>query len=384
MAASTARVSAPGSGVGGNGSAGRTSAAGSGRPWTRRRGHDSGAIDGSTSRTLNARVERLGCGRVAGRQAEAGHERRKPLASAARFGQLEGSPGDVAGVCEPALCLEHGGQSVERRSGVGAAPGGRLDVGAPTEGGLVTRRATQRGSVRREGLVRPPEPGEHATEAHVRQGPIRRHARRLSIGRERGLEPAAQGGEVAAPERLLVALVQRPAHAGAAASQQLDEEALLDVQPVLRLLPDQAAWAVHHRRGDLLATVRRQAMHGDHVGPGGVEQCVVDLVAGEGVAAFLGLGLLAHRGPGVGVDDRGAPDRLVRVVAERQTSAGRPASSRGARDDPLIRGVAGRVGQAHVHPERRAEKGQRVIDVVAVADERERPARRGVRSAPGP
>ncbi len=43
----------------------------------------------------------------------------------------------------------------------------------------------------------------------------------------------------------------------------------------------------------------------------------------------------------------------------------------GAVDDRRIRLVAGRMGQPHLHAERRAEQGQRVIDIVPVADERQ-------------
>ena len=41
------------------------------------------------------------------------------------------------------------------------------------------------------------------------------------------------------------------------------------------------------------------------------------------------------------------------------------------RDDPLVRRVARRMRQPDLHPERRTEQRQRVVDVVAVADERD-------------
>ena len=108
---------------------------------------------------------------------------------------------------------------------------------------------------------------------------------------------------MAATKGVLVALVQRGAHAAATPAEELHEQRLLHVEPVLRLLPDQAAGSVHDGRCDLLAAVRRKAMHREGIGTRRVEQRVVHPVGRECIAAFLGLGLLAHRRPGVGIDD---------------------------------------------------------------------------------
>ncbi len=48
---------------------------------------------------------------------------------------------------------------------------------------------------------------------------------------------------------------------------------------------------------------------------------------------------------------------------------GASAQLRGAGDQSLVGSVAGRVGEADLHPERRTQQRQRVVDVVAVADE---------------
>src|SRR4051795_3926259 len=49
---------------------------------------------------------------------------------------------------------------------------------------------------------------------------------------------------------------------------QQRQNGLLRVQAVLRLVEDDRMWSVHHLVGDLLAAVRRQAVHDDHVRPG--------------------------------------------------------------------------------------------------------------------
>ena len=113
-------------------------------------------------------------------------------------------------------------------------------------------------------------------------------------------------------------------------------------------------------------------MHDERVGRHR-QQVGVDLVLREGVASLLRLGLLAHRRPGVGVDDRRALDDGPRVGVEHEPAArGRGELARRALDEALVRAVARRMGDPDLHAQRRAHQRQRVVDVVAVADERER------------
>ena len=176
--------------------------------------------------------------------------------------------------------------------------------------------------------------------------------------------------DVAAAERVLVAL-EGVGHARFLAGQELDEERLLDVEPVLGLVEDQAPRPVHDLGRDLLAAMGRQAVHRQCVGPRGIEHGVVHLVAAEGVAALLRLGLLAHRGPGVGVDDVGAADHRVWIGPEGEPPAGGLGQLRRASHDALVGAVAVGVGEADLHAHGRADERERVVDVVAVADERE-------------
>ena len=62
---------------------------------------------------------------------------------------------------------------------------------------------------------------------------------------------------------------------------------------------------------------------------------------------------------------------LARVRPEDQAAARLGGQGRREVDDPLVGAVAGRVGEADLHPQRGAGERERVEDVVAVADERE-------------
>ncbi len=109
-------------------------------------------------------------------------------------------------------------------------------------------------------------------------------------------------------------------------NQQL-EQRLLRVAAVLGLVPDALARAVEDLGGDLLAGVRGQVVHRERARRGGVEQRVVDAVAGQRRAALLGGALVAHAHPHVGVDRARRPHRLVRVARGSVTAPVAPAGS---------------------------------------------------------
>ena len=85
------------------------------------------------------------------------------------------------------------------------------------------------------------------------------------------------------------------------------------MQAIFRLVEDDRLRAVDDAVGHFLAAMGRQAVHRPDIRAGQVEQGIVDGIAGERVAASLGLDLLAHRGPGVGVHDGRAGDDLARL-----------------------------------------------------------------------
>ena len=91
------------------------------------------------------------------------------------------------------------------------------------------------------------------------------------------------------------------------------EQRLLRVQPVLGLLPHHALRAVDHLRGDLLAAVRRQAVHEQRVLLRRLHHLGVDHPVLEVALARLVLRLEAHRGPDVGGDQVGAFRRSHRI-----------------------------------------------------------------------
>src|SRR5262249_10735972 len=89
------------------------------------------------------------------------------------------------------------------------------------------------------------------------------------------------------------------------ASQQLEDHGLLDVQAVLRLVEHDRARPVEHAVGDLLAAMGGQAVHDQCGRLGEAEQPLAELVATEGLAALLALGLLPHADPHIGVEHVG-------------------------------------------------------------------------------
>ena len=81
------------------------------------------------------------------------------------------------------------------------------------------------------------------------------------------------------------------------------------MQPVLGLIEDDRVGGVHHVVGDFVAAVRGKAVHEQRVRAGGGHQRFVDLdTARKMRARVVGLVLLAHRRPHVGVDRVGAGD----------------------------------------------------------------------------
>src|SRR6185503_6716555 len=80
--------------------------------------------------------------------------------------------------------------------------------------------------------------------------------------------------------------------------------ALLGMQSVLGLVEYDRLRTVDDLVRDLVATVRRQAMHEDRVGPGVLHQPGIDLIGLEQIVAPLAVAV-SHRDPGVGDDTVG-------------------------------------------------------------------------------
>src|SRR5216117_3469214 len=63
------------------------------------------------------------------------------------------------------------------------------------------------------------------------------------------------------------------------AAQEVEDHGLLRVQPIFGLVERDAVRAVEHAVGDLLATVRGQAVHDEHRPSSEPDERLVDLVA---------------------------------------------------------------------------------------------------------
>src|SRR5262245_37326623 len=99
------------------------------------------------------------------------------------------------------------------------------------------------------------------------------------------------------------------------------ENGLLRVQAVLRLVEHERAFGLDHLGGDLLAAVGGETVEDTRAGRGG-EQLRVHLERAEHRAARVGLALLSHAGPGVGVEEGATLHRLPRVGAGGELRAG--------------------------------------------------------------
>ncbi len=143
-----------------------------------------------------------------------------------------------------------------------------------------------------------------------------------------------------------------PRCAGARPRRRSAEQRHLRPEPVLRLVEHHRPRAVEDAVGDLLATVRRQAVHDPRGRRSEGEERVIDLEVAEVLAAALLFGLLAHAGPHVRVHDVRrravpAPDRdrqgtrcRCRAASRRGRAPPRrarsPAATRCAGRRPLI------------------------------------------------
>ena len=94
------------------------------------------------------------------------------------------------------------------------------------------------------------------------------------------------------------------------------------MHPVVSLGEDDRVGAVGHLVGQFLAAVRGQAVQHDDILVGFADQFGIHLVGREDLEAFLGLFFLAHRDPGVGVDDLRTLDGFMRVADLLDDGAG--------------------------------------------------------------
>src|SRR3954463_14974571 len=81
--------------------------------------------------------------------------------------------------------------------------------------------------------------------------------------------------------------------------QQVLDQCLLSMQPVLCLVPHYTLRTVDHGSFHFFAAVSRQAMHEQRVRPGELHHRLIHLKRLELLLAFLGFGFEAHTGPDI-------------------------------------------------------------------------------------
>src|SRR5690242_4074166 len=81
------------------------------------------------------------------------------------------------------------------------------------------------------------------------------------------------------------------------ASQQVQDDGLLGVQAVFRLVEHDRARTVEHGVGDLLTAVGGQAVHDYGTRLGEPDNCLVQLISAERLLPSHLFGFLPHRGP---------------------------------------------------------------------------------------
>ncbi len=147
-------------------------------------------------------------------------------------------------------------------------------------------------------------------------------------------------------------------------THQPDHHRLLRMQPVLGLIEHHRLRSVEHLVGDFLAAMGRQAMHHERALARILQQRVVDLEPLEVAPALRRFLLVAHRGPGIGVNHVGVLHRLGRIVGERADFLVAQ-----ARHELLLRLVAFGTSEPQLETRERGRLDPALRQVEAVADE---------------
>src|SRR5581483_7554866 len=171
---------------------------------------------------------------------------------------------------------------------------------------------------------------------------------------------------------LLIHQLQRPRrlcrsylHIG----HQFRHDRLLHVQAVLGFLKDDGTWGIDDIIGDFISAMCRQAMHENGIALGAAEKRAVHLIGQEYFAALLGLGLLSHTGPHIGVDNVSLRCRLPGIVSYDASPTSFLTTFLGPDQRIGLWFVTGRSCDPDIRTQLRSGKHQRVGHIVAVTDE---------------
>ena len=227
----------------------------------------------------------------------------------ARLGQRQRAGQRGRRIADPAGRPVERRQPIERVGRLSPPPEPDEGVGPTGQPRLVLGRAGQGQVERAQGVGGPARDQQHPPESHVGRGARWLEVGGLAIGLRRLDEVAPDRRQVPAAQDVAIALELGRGHPA---------DPRIATSSAFWTWSRFSDWSKMRLRGpsitsEVISSPRwaGQAVHDDRVGAGGVEQRGVDLVRRERVAPLLRLGLLAHRGPGVGVDDGRARDRVL-------------------------------------------------------------------------
>jgi len=126
------------------------------------------------------------------------------------------------------------------------------------------------------------------------------------------------GVDLYAAQELLAEIGPRASAFAAAGGEHHEQQGFLRVKPVLRLLEDHRALAIHNGFGHFFAPPRGQAVHKHGIRPRLRHQLLIHLIRLKCLFAPRRLPLLSHAGPYIGIDGLRTRDRLSNIMGDGQ------------------------------------------------------------------
>ena len=148
--------------------------------------------------------------------------------------------------------------------------------------------------------------------------------------------------------------------------QQPHHHGLLRVEAILGLVEHDRLRPIDDLVGDFLAAMRGQAVHHERVARGALEHRLVQLKFLEVAPPLRRFLLLAHRGPGVGVNDVGIFDGFGGIVGDdAELFAPHPL------DEIFLRLISRRTRDPQLEPAERRRLDPALRHIESIAEERD-------------